>query len=228
MTFIENPECLADKDEFPACETGFFTWDIVANLLYGDGAVAEMFGLDSAETASGLPLEAYVARIHPEDQPAAAKIIHETILTQEPEQQSYRVRRANGTFHQVMAFGRCFRDKNGVPSLYGGIVFPFPRKRRWLHRCSTIAWRPTILPSGRQHGRRRPYSGGIDGYGLEKYGLYAPELTILVGSQKKRATASVALLVCISRRRERHRPRAPGSAGRYQAAARCRLPPRRP
>jgi PAS domain-containing protein len=128
MTFIENPECLVDKDEFPACETGFFTWDIVANLLYGDGAVAEMFGLDFAETASGLPLEAYVARIHPEDQPAAAKIIHDTILTQEPEQQSYRVRRANGVFHQVMAFGRCFRDKNGIPSLYGGIVFPLPEE----------------------------------------------------------------------------------------------------
>ena len=128
MTFIENLECLADKDEFPVCDTGFFTWDIVANLLYGDGAVAEIFGLDAAETASGLPLEAYVARIHPDDQPAAAKVIRDTILTQEPEQQRYRVRRANGVFQQVMAFGRCFRDKNGVPSLYGGIIFPLPEE----------------------------------------------------------------------------------------------------
>ena len=128
VTAIADLECLTDKDEFPICETGFFTWDIVANLLYGDGAVAEMFGLDAAETASGLPLEAYISRIHPEDQPAAAKIIHDTILTQEAEHQSYRTRRANGAFHQVMVFGRCFRDKNGIPSLYGGIIFPLPEE----------------------------------------------------------------------------------------------------
>ncbi|MBB3655106.1 hypothetical protein FHX15_000305 [Rhizobium sp. BK650] len=128
MTTIADLDCLTDKDEYPVCETGFFTWDIVANLLYSDGAVAEMFGLDATETASGLPVEAYISRIHPEDQPAAAKIIHHTILTQEPEHQSYRARRANGAFHQVMAFGRCFRDKNGIPSLYAGIILPLPEE----------------------------------------------------------------------------------------------------
>ncbi|MBB3390256.1 PAS domain-containing protein [Rhizobium sp. BK275] len=128
MTAIVDFECLTDKDEFPICETGFFIWDIVTNLLYGDGAVAEMFGLDPSDAASGLPLEAYISRIHPEDQPAAARIIHDTILTQEPEHQSYRTRCANGAFHQVMAFGRCFRDKNGIPSLYGGIVLPLPEE----------------------------------------------------------------------------------------------------
>jgi PAS domain-containing protein len=128
VTAVVDLECLTDKDEFRNCETGFFIWDIVANLLYGDGAVAEMFGLDSEETARGLPLEVYVSRIHPEDQPAAARIIHDTILTQEPEHQSYRTRRADGAFHQVMAFGRCFRDRTGIPSLYGGIVFPLPEE----------------------------------------------------------------------------------------------------
>ena len=63
VTAIVDLECLTDKDEFPLCETGFFAWDIVANLLYSDGAVAEMFGLDATETASGLPLEASTLRI---------------------------------------------------------------------------------------------------------------------------------------------------------------------
>lgn len=121
---IADLEGQTDEDEFPACETGFFTWDIAANLLYGDGAIAELFGLDPTETASGLPLEAYVARIHPEDQPGAARKIHDTIVTLAPEHQSYRARRADGAFRQVMVFGRCFRDRSGVPSLYGGIVFP--------------------------------------------------------------------------------------------------------
>ncbi len=128
MAAFPEQGALGGQDEFPACETGFFTWDIIANILYGDGAIAEIFGLDPAETAKGLPLESYVARIHPEDQPGAARTIHDTILTQEPEHQSYRARRADGAFHQVMVFGRCFRDKNGVPSLYGGIAFPLPEE----------------------------------------------------------------------------------------------------
>lgn len=125
---IADLEGLTNKDELPACETGFFTWDIAANLLYGDATIAELFGLDPSETSSGLPIETYVARIHPEDQPGAAKVIHDTIVTLAPEHQSYRTRRADGDFHQVMAFGRCFRDRSGIPSLYSGIVFPLPEE----------------------------------------------------------------------------------------------------
>jgi PAS domain-containing protein len=117
-------EFQAERDECPMEECGFFTWEIASNVLYADGAIAEMFGLDQHETESGLPLEAYLARIHPEDQSGAVKVIHDTIITLLPEHQNYRVRQASGTFVSVIVLGRCFRDRNGVPSLYAGIIFP--------------------------------------------------------------------------------------------------------
>lgn len=121
---FQNSALEAEQDEVQAAESGFFTWDIVANLLYADGAVADLFGLDYRSTEQGLPLEAYIERIHPKDRPGVAVAIHESITTGEPEQQSYRTRQADGHYSYVMVFGRCFRDRNGVPSLYAGIICP--------------------------------------------------------------------------------------------------------
>lgn len=123
MAFQSNvPE--TDLSDATAAEAGFFTWEVSTDLLYADGAVAELFGLDCMVTQSGLPLGQYLERIHPEDRPNVAVAIHNAITTGEPEQQSYRTRQVDGTYAYVMVFGRCFRDGNGVPTLYAGIICP--------------------------------------------------------------------------------------------------------
>jgi len=121
---FQNSAIESEQADWQAAESGFFTWDIVANLLYADGAVAELFGLDYVKTEHGLPLDIYIERIHPEDRANVAAAIHESIATGEPEQQSYRTRQADGRYSYVMVFGRCFRDKAGIPSLYAGIICP--------------------------------------------------------------------------------------------------------
>jgi len=121
---LPNSAVESEPDEAQAADSGFFTWDIAANLLYADGGVADLFGLDYRATEHGLPLEAYIERIHPEDRPSVAAAIHESIATGEPEQQSYRTRQADGHYSYVMVFGRCFRNRTGVPSLYAGIICP--------------------------------------------------------------------------------------------------------
>jgi PAS domain-containing protein len=114
----------ADRSDVTAAEAGFFSWEVSTDLLYADGAVAELFGLDCMATQSGLPLGQYLERIHAEDRPDVAIAIHNAITTGEPEQQSYRTRQLDGTYAYVMVFGRCFRDRNGVPTLYAGIICP--------------------------------------------------------------------------------------------------------
>jgi len=52
-----------------ATEPGIYTWDLDEDLLYADTLVAALFGLDPAETVEGLPLESYLARMHPNDRP---------------------------------------------------------------------------------------------------------------------------------------------------------------
>lgn len=55
---------LTDAD---ATDSGIFTWDIVRDLVYGDSALAALFGLAASETSQGLPLKLYLDRVHPED-----------------------------------------------------------------------------------------------------------------------------------------------------------------
>ncbi len=105
-------------------EAGIFTWDLERNILFADGALATLFGLDPNETKTGLPLEAYLARVHPEDRPQLAKVISETIIADLPQQDTYRVQGNDGRFRLVAAYGKAFRGQDGLAVLYSGIVVP--------------------------------------------------------------------------------------------------------
>jgi len=107
-----------------SADAGIFTWDIEKNVLFADGALAELFGLDPNETKMGLPLEAYLARVHPQDRPELARVISEAIIAELPQQDTYRVLGSDGNFRVVAAFGKAFRDPEGIAILYSGIVVP--------------------------------------------------------------------------------------------------------
>ncbi|WP_112803410.1 PAS domain-containing protein [Rhizobium sp. SYY.PMSO] len=107
-----------------APEAGIYTWDIEKNLVFADPALAHLFGLDPAKTVHGLPLETYLARVHPEDRSHLAKAIHNTIVAEVPQQSTYRVRDAHGVYRWVAAFGRAFRNGVDNPTLYSGVVVP--------------------------------------------------------------------------------------------------------
>jgi PAS domain-containing protein len=105
-------------------DAGFFTWDLPENVLYADKALATLFGVDPAEAEQGLPIEVYLARVHPQDAPILAKAISDSIIAHRPQQQSYRVCNSEGVYVTVMCFGRGFRDAKGEPVRYVGIVVP--------------------------------------------------------------------------------------------------------
>jgi PAS domain-containing protein len=105
-------------------DAGLFTWDMNADLVYADSALAALFGLDAAETERGLPVQAYLDRVHPDDVAGLAKQISDAIIAQHPTVQHYRSMNATGSYVRVSAFGRCFRDRNNNPIHYAGIVVP--------------------------------------------------------------------------------------------------------
>src|SRR4029079_7348496 len=65
-------------------DPGLFTWDMNADLMYADGALAELFGLDPEETERGLPVQTYLDRVHPDDVAVLAKQISDAIVAQHP------------------------------------------------------------------------------------------------------------------------------------------------
>jgi PAS domain-containing protein len=107
-------------------DTGIFTWDIEKNIVFADRAVARLHGLNPEETVRGLPIEIYLARVHPDDRPRLAKGITETIVAELPQQEGYRVQGSDSIYRAVVAFGRAFRNRDGDAVLYSGIIIPDP------------------------------------------------------------------------------------------------------
>lgn len=105
-------------------EVGFFTWDVPENVLYADGALADLFGLDPTVSSQGLPTETYLDRVHSEDRPRLAKTIRDSIVTDRPQQETYRVVNTEGSYVFVTGFGRGFRNQDGDIVRYVGIVVP--------------------------------------------------------------------------------------------------------
>ena len=66
----------------PKEDKGIFTWDIEKNIVFADRAVARLHGLNPEETVRGLPIEVYLARVHPDDRPRLAEGITETIVAE--------------------------------------------------------------------------------------------------------------------------------------------------
>jgi PAS domain-containing protein len=125
LTVVLDQKALVESFEEDASgEAGIFTWDIERNLLFADRAVALLFGLDYDCTLRGLPLEAYMARVHRGDRSGLAKVISETIMADIPQRDTYRVQGADGRYRMVAAFGKAFCDANDLAVLYSGIVIP--------------------------------------------------------------------------------------------------------
>ncbi len=105
-------------------DAGFFTWDIPENILYADGALADLFGVDPEEAERGLPIETYLDRVHPDDRSRLARVISDSITAHVNQQETYRVLGSHGRYATVASFGRGFRDRDGLPRRYVGIVVP--------------------------------------------------------------------------------------------------------
>lgn len=101
---------------------GFYSWDVQNNKVYGDDVIAYVFGVDPVELTVGLPIEILLRYIDDGDKQRLAKEIHDAILSGFPFQSEYGLTHPGGNKVRVKANGRCLRDAEGVPSIYGGTV----------------------------------------------------------------------------------------------------------
>ncbi|MDE1159232.1 MAG: PAS domain-containing protein [Neorhizobium sp.] len=104
---------------------GFFSWNVPENMVYGDEIFAFIYGLPMNDLEAGAPIEKVVANIDDGDRQRVAKALHETIITGRACHQSYAITHPTGRRVVVTAKGRCFRDAEGVPSIYAGTVTAF-------------------------------------------------------------------------------------------------------
>ena len=62
-------QTIALRSRPAASGVGTWNWDLKAGIFYADQGMAHIFGLDPALAAAGLPPQAYIDRIFPENWP---------------------------------------------------------------------------------------------------------------------------------------------------------------
>ena len=102
---------------------GVFTWNLESNIVHADDVVARMFGFDTRDAHEGLPIEVFIQRMHIEDRPRIAQAIHAAIVSARPYHEEYRIVQIDGSERWVLAVGHCFRNREGTPSDYAGMIF---------------------------------------------------------------------------------------------------------
>ena len=116
----------------PSQVTGFFTWDVPNNLIFGDENFADIYRLRPERLAVGVAVEDLLALVAPEDREQLAKRIHDVLLGSKAAVSSYTVAFSDGERRAVSSVGTCFRDAEGVPSYYAGVVMWSQDKPRTL------------------------------------------------------------------------------------------------
>lgn len=100
-----------------AGSVGTWIWDLPKNVLTANPALARAFGMDAEQVQRGLPAEAYIGAILPEDQPAVVQAIEKSMSPQSDGIYlvEYRTRDADGRVRWLFSRGRVEFDAAGKP-----------------------------------------------------------------------------------------------------------------
>jgi two-component sensor histidine kinase len=101
---------------------GTWLWDVPADRVTADNRFARSFSFDPAEAAAGLPADAFLQRIHPQDLPEVRARVHESLRTGAPYRCQYRIRQPDGSDLWVEASGRCEFDADRQPTCFAGLI----------------------------------------------------------------------------------------------------------
>ncbi len=105
-------------------EAGIFTWNVGADLVFGDSSIALLFDFPFEVSMTGQKMSAYLARIHPDDLPTVALQMHNAIASCGTYSVEYRVRGALNIYRLVASHGRCFRGVERDLTQFAGIIYP--------------------------------------------------------------------------------------------------------
>ncbi|NLR97246.1 PAS domain-containing protein [Rhizobium sp. P38BS-XIX] len=105
-------------------EAGIFTWPLAGNMIYGDTAVAYLFGLDPTRTVKGLTARHYLKGVYTNDRDVVARLWFLAIRSRNSFHVEFRVKDAQGVYRRVASSGRCFGDAIDHQAHFVGIVYP--------------------------------------------------------------------------------------------------------
>jgi signal transduction histidine kinase/DNA-binding response OmpR family regulator len=100
---------------------GVFEWAIDSDRLVIQGPLAEVFGVTKTEAEAGLPLQAFLQAIDPDDLEHVLGVLNRSVETGEPYEAQYRVH-GSGVPREVLARGRIEVDADGRKRMAGAVI----------------------------------------------------------------------------------------------------------
>ncbi|CAN5577218.1 hypothetical protein BH10PSE4_BH10PSE4_00610 [soil metagenome] len=108
---------------------GTWDWDIVHDRVVANAKFAELYSVDPALAAEGVPLGAFVGGIHPEDRDRVEAAINHSIANYEDFAAEYRLLQRDGSIVWVFARGRCRYGVDGTPVRLPGAVVDITERK---------------------------------------------------------------------------------------------------
>ncbi|HEX8615864.1 MAG TPA: ATP-binding protein [Telluria sp.] len=112
-----------------AAELATWTWDVSANRVTADAAMARLFNL-TPDVAAGGPVQNYLNALHPDDLAGTMAHIHAALADGTPYDVEYRVRGSDGLYHNVIARGQIVADAARSGQHLRGVVIDVTRQKQ--------------------------------------------------------------------------------------------------
>src|SRR5690554_5503432 len=109
---------------------GTWDWNIDDDIVTSDDQFAAMYGIDPLRAGLGVPIEAFLAAVHPDDRAQVEKDIEAALAQRSRLQSEYRLLAADGSTRWVIASGSPRLDAEGKPVRLPGVVVDITEQRR--------------------------------------------------------------------------------------------------
>ena len=117
---------------------GTWDWDIAADRITADAAIAELYRVDVDAAMQGVSIDRFFTSIHPDDLPRVKEQLDAAVATGKPFDSDHRVRRDDGHLAWVAARGQVRRDDAGRPTHLSGISFDIDARKGAEVRLSAL------------------------------------------------------------------------------------------
>lgn len=113
-----------------AGEMGVWEWNLHSKELVWLYGSAEVHGIAAQERPLPMPLETYLAYLHPDDRSALADIMMKALHNAENAQAEYRVIWPDGSIHWLEARGHMMLDERGAPVHMVGVSADITKRKQ--------------------------------------------------------------------------------------------------
>lgn len=108
---------------------GYYTWDVIENLVMMDYICAEIFEFPPCNARTGVPIEGFLEKVDEDTRARVAKEIYDALILGDYYETEYPIKIANGSLRWVHVVGRMIMDTDNTPLRSIGTMRDITTKR---------------------------------------------------------------------------------------------------